>query len=83
MFVLGFTPQARMFHSKGDVTITGERLRILTYDTPTSHGASVYNGHLNLRGPLTLIPIAERLAVELSLPDVVFQLNKLKILLYP
>ena len=30
------------------------------------HGASVYNGHL--RGPVTLTPIAERLAVELSLP---------------
>ena len=30
------------------------------------HGASVYNGHL--RGPVTLIPIAERLAVELLLP---------------
>ena len=32
------------------------------------HGASVYmyNGHL--RGPVTLAPIAERLAVELSLP---------------
>ena len=27
---------------------------------------SVYNGHL--RGPVTLTPIAERLAVELSLP---------------
>ena len=30
------------------------------------HGAPVYNGHL--RGPVTLTPIAERLAVELSLP---------------
>ena len=30
------------------------------------HGASVYNGHL--RGPVTLTPIAERLAVEPSLP---------------
>ena len=30
------------------------------------HGASVYNGHL--RGPVTLTSIAERLAVELSLP---------------
>ena len=29
------------------------------------HRASVYNGHL--RGPLTLTPIAERLAVDLSL----------------
>ena len=30
------------------------------------HGTSVYDGHL--RGPVTLTPIAERLAVELSLP---------------
>ena len=30
------------------------------------HGASVYNGYL--RGPVTLTPIADRLAVELSLP---------------
>ena len=30
------------------------------------HGASVYNGHL--RGPVTLTPIAERLAVKVSLP---------------
>ena len=30
------------------------------------HGASVYNGHL--RGPVTLTHIAERLAIELSLP---------------
>ena len=29
------------------------------------HGASIYNGHL--RGPVTLTPVAERLAVELSL----------------
>ena len=31
------------------------------------NGASVYNGHL--RGPVTLTPIAERLAVGLSLSD--------------
>ena len=30
------------------------------------YGPTVYNGHL--RGPVTLIPVAERLAVELSLP---------------
>ena len=30
------------------------------------HGASVYDGHL--RGPVTLTPVAERLAVELSKP---------------
>ena len=33
---------------------------------PLWHGASVYNGHF--RGPVTLTPIAERIAVELSLP---------------
>ena len=59
-----------------DVTITGEELLILTY---TRHSAieqwefiqratptvtqDVYNGHL--RGPESLTPIAERLAVEL------------------
>ena len=30
------------------------------------HGPTVYNGHL--RGPVTLTPVAERLALELSLP---------------
>ena len=30
------------------------------------HGASVYNGHF--QGPLTLTPVSERSAVELSLP---------------
>ena len=30
------------------------------------HGSTVYNGHL--RGPVTLTPVAERLAVELSIP---------------
>ena len=33
---------------------------------PVRHGPTVYNGHL--RGLVTLTPIAERLAVELSLP---------------
>ena len=33
---------------------------------PLRHGPTVYNGHL--RGPVTLTPNAERLAVELSLP---------------
>ena len=30
------------------------------------HGPTFYNGHL--RGPVTLTPVAERLAVELSSP---------------
>mgnify|MGYP003692190915 CR=1 FL=1 len=33
---------------------------------PLRHGPTVYNGHL--RGPVTLTPVPERLAVELSLP---------------
>ena len=40
------------------------------------HGAFVYNGHL--RGPLTLTPIAERLAVELSLPVYDLGLSRLR-----
>ena len=40
------------------------------------HGASVYNGHL--RGPVTLTPIAERLAVELSLPVLTTGLSRLR-----
>ena len=63
----------------GDITIAGEGLQILTYarhSWPLSsenslahlllHRASFYNGHL--QGPVTLTPIAEHLAVELSLP---------------
>ena len=38
------------------MTITSEGLQILTYD------------HFSLRGPVTLTPIAECLAVELTLP---------------
>ena len=70
-----------MFPSCGDVTISGEGLQIFDlcsalmaieqwvfFSVPHLlwHGASVYNG--NLRGPVTLTAIAERLAVELSLP---------------
>ena len=74
MFVCfwGLSSHSRIFHSYDDVTITGEGLQILTYARHSwplsSEGslASVYNGHL--RGPVTLTLIAERLAVELSLP---------------
>ena len=41
------------------------------------HGASIYNGHL--WGPVTLTPIALRLAVELSLP-VFYDLGRLSLL---
>ena len=78
----GFSSHLKNFHSCGDVTITGEELQILTcarHSWPLSsegslachtyilwHGASIYNSHL--QGPVTLAPIVERLAVELSLP---------------
>ena len=62
---------SKIFLTYGDVTITGEGLRILTVAVAQWgffsvshllwHGASVYNGHLQV--PLTLITIAERLAV--------------------
>ena len=64
---------SRIFHSYGDVTITGEGLIIFTYARHlwplssesslachaycTWHGAPVYNGHL--RGPMTITFIAE------------------------
>ena len=76
LFVWDFTSHLRIFHSYGDVTITGEGLQILTLfwilwslsseGSLACHGASVYNGHL--RGPVTLTPVREHLAVELSLP---------------
>ena len=69
-------------HSYGDVTTTGWGVQSLTYSWhswPLSTEGSlachtywdtghpiIYNGHL--RGPVKLSPIAERLAVELSLP---------------
>ena len=40
---------------------------LLTCHTYCDTGLPFYNGHL--RGPVTLTPVAERLAVELSLPD--------------
>ena len=74
-----FRPTREFFYSFGDVTITGEGLQILTnarhlwplssegsLACQTYCGASIYNGHL--RGPITLTSLAERLAVELSLP---------------
>ena len=72
---------SRIFHSYGDVTFTGEGLQILTYARhlwPLSSEASLachtycdtghpdYNGHNGL-GPTTPAPVAEHLAVELSL----------------
>ena len=77
-----FSSHSRIFHSYVDVNIAGEGLQILTYifsalvaiehwgifNVPHLlwHGASVYNDHL--RWSVTLTPIAERLAEELSVP---------------
>ena len=73
----GFSSHSRIFHSYGDVTNASEGLQILIcarHSWPLSsegslvchtYGASVYNGHL--RASVTLAPIAEHLAVELSL----------------
>ena len=82
LFVRGLSSRSRIFHSYGDVSITDEGLPILTYARHSWslssedylschtyilwHGASVYNGHI--QGPVTLTPIFERLAAELSLP---------------
>ena len=75
LFVWSFSSQSKIFHSFGDVTITGGGLQILpmfgTYGFFSVahllwHVASVYNGCL--RGPVTPRPIAERSAEELSLP---------------
>ena len=69
---------SRIFHSFGDVTIIPvetanfalcsalmaiEQWGFFSVPCLLWQGASVYNGHL--RGPVTLAPIAERLAVEL------------------
>ena len=40
-------------------------VRVINAQHPLWHGASIHNGHP--RGPMTLTPIAERLAVKLSL----------------
>ena len=78
-FLVVCLENSRIFHSFGDVTITGEGVQ-MTYAralrTLSSEGSlacdirlywsSVYNGHL--RGPVTLAPNSERLALELSLP---------------
>ena len=48
-----------------------EQLRFLSVPNLLWHGTSIFNGHL--REPGTLTPIAERLAVELSLPVLWFR----------
>ena len=76
---LGSSTHSWNFHSYRDITMTSERLQIFTYARhfrPLSSEGSLachtycdtghFNGHL--RGHMTLPTIAERLAMELSLP---------------
>ena len=77
LFVWGLSSYSRIFHLYGDAIIASGRVHIFNsarHSWPfSSEGSSachtycvnVYNGHL--RGPVKLAPIAERLAVELSL----------------
>ena len=78
LFVWSVSSHSRIIHSFGDVTIAGQGLQILTYArhlwplrsegaTPTVTRGIRLQRHL--RGPVTLTPNAERLALELSLPD--------------
>ena len=80
MLVWGFTSHSRIFNSYADVTITAEELHFDLCSTFIAieqwwffsvsrllwHRASVCSAHL--WGPLTLTPVAEHLAVELSQP---------------
>ena len=71
----GCSSHSRIFHSYGDVIVTGVRLCSALmaieqwgfFSVPhlMGDGASVYNGHLG--GPVTLATLAEHIAVELSL----------------
>ena len=77
LFVWDVSSHSRILHPYGDVTFPANFWPTLcTHDIEqwgffsvphlVWHGASVYKGHI--RGPVTLIPIAERLAMMLSLP---------------
>ena len=78
MFVWGFSSHLRWtrHHSRWraanfdlcSALIAIEQWRFFSVPHLLWHGASVYNGHL--RGPVTFTLIAERLAMELSLPDI-------------
>ena len=77
-----YVPHLRIIHSFGYDTITDESLRILIHGRHSlfwscegslayhtycdTVRASIY--HCHLRGTMTLIPVAELLALELSLP---------------
>ena len=80
LFDWGLSSHSRIVHSYGDVSIIVKRCKFDLcsalmaieqwgfFSVPhlLLHGASVYNGYL--REPVKLTTIAERLAVELSLP---------------
>ena len=82
LFVWSFSPYSNIFHSFGDVTNASEGLQILTYARhllPLRSEGSLEchtycdTGHpfimvINLRGLVTLTPVADHLAVELSQP---------------
>ena len=79
VFVWSISAYSRTFHSCWDVTFAGEGLQTLTYTRHSwplsSEGSLTCHTHCGLsfitfylRGPETLTPTAERLAVELSLP---------------
>ena len=78
---LGLSSHLRIFHSYGDVTIAGEGLQILTYARHSwplsSEGSLTCHTYCDTGHPFIMVisddpwysqPIAERLAVELSLP---------------
>ena len=60
VYFLRGSSDLRIFYSDGDVTITGESCKGLP------HLLSACNNHL--QRSMTLTPIADRLAVELSIP---------------
>ena len=82
MFVLGFTSHSRIFHPFWDVNITGGGLQILTYSNHSkqlsSEGYLACHTYCDGGGgeghpyimviSMTRTPVAEHLAVELSLP---------------
>ena len=93
LFVWGFTSRLRIFHSYRDTTSAGEGLQIfnlifsalvaieqwgfLNVQHLLWHRASVHNYHL--RGPVTFTPVAELLAVELSVSVFFYNLGLLRL----
>ena len=74
LFVWGFG-DCRWRAANFDLCSASWLLKFFSVSQLLWHGASVYNGHI--RGHVTLTPIAERLAVELSLPVFTTGLSRL------